>query len=784
MSSSGGLEDVYRLAADEARQSCARHLVPECLWIGLVAGDDPVVAGALAECHAVPESLTAALRELAAAKAKIMKPAASPDVQISPACFQLLKQARKRAYADKRVHPRAEDLLQELLLEVDPEIDEALNSAGISRRTFGESAAKLALALDPDGVAAPAGKGKEKRRQAGGKSKTPALDHFGKDYRDLAEAGKLGPVVGRREEMLQVVQVLSRREKNNPVLVGEPGVGKTAVVEALAIRALASDAPDAIREKRIVELTMTALVAGSKYRGDFEERLQAVIDEAQKDPAIILFIDELHTLIGAGSTGDSLDAANILKPALARGGLRMIGATTSGEYHKYIEKDPALERRFQPVFVEEPSREETLEILGGVRSAYEKHHGVAFADEALEAAIELTVRYIPDRRLPDKARDVLDQAAAVARVRTLSGPSEPKLTIGRIDIATVVADWKGLPLDQVNRDERSRLKDLAARLKQRVKAQDEVVDHLATSMQTALLGLSDPRRPYGVFLFAGPTGVGKTELARALSAEVFGDESALLRLDMSEFMEPHSVARLIGSAPGYVGHDEGSKLIDAVRSRPFRVILLDEIEKAHPQVLNVFLQVFADGRLTDGRGRTADFRNTLIIMTSNLGAAEAMDEDRAEFGFVSANISQRLSRSVREAIRGHLPPEFLGRLTATHVFQPLDRAALVQIATKFVERVRDRLIGHKIRLEVADAVYDYILKISGASWRLGARPLENAVETLLVAPIGRLLIDRSDAMQPRTLSVAVGEGGLEFTWSVATTEDGPIIPSPSGRGSG
>ena len=770
MSSSGGLEEVYRLAADEARRSCARHLVPECLWIGLVAGDDPVVAGALAECQAVPEPLTMALRELAGAKSRIMKPAASADVQISQACFQLLKQARKRAYADKRVHPRAEDLLQELLLEVDPDIDQALAAAGLSRRALSESAARLAQTLDPEPVATPAGRGKEKQRQAGGKSKTPALDHFGKDYRELAEAGKLGPVVGRRDEMLQVVQVLSRREKNNPVLVGEPGVGKTAVVEALAIRALASDAPDAIRNKRIVEVTMTALVAGSKYRGDFEERLQAVIEEAQKDPAIILFIDELHTLIGAGSTGDSLDAANILKPALARGGLRLIGATTSAEYHKYIEKDPALERRFQPVFVDEPSREETLEILRGVRSAYEKHHGVAFADEALEAAIELTVRYIPDRRLPDKARDVLDQAAAVARVRTLSGAGQAKLTIGRADIAAVVAEWKGLPLDQVNRDERSRLKDLAARLKQRIRAQDEVVEHLATSMQTALLGLSDPRRPYGVFLFAGPTGVGKTELARALAAEIFGDESALLRLDMSEFMEPHSVARLIGSAPGYVGHDEGSKLIDAVRSRPFRVILLDEIEKAHPQVLNVFLQVFADGRLTDGRGRTADFRNTLIIMTSNLGAAEAMDEERGEFGFVTANLTQRLSRSVREAIRGHLPPEFLGRLTAIHVFQPLDRAALTQIAAKFVDRVRGRLLGHKIRLDVAEPVYDYILKISGASWRLGARPLENAVDTLIVAPIGRLLIERSDSTEPRTLSVGVGEGGLEFVWSVATTQ--------------
>jgi ATP-dependent Clp protease ATP-binding subunit ClpC len=474
-------------------------------------------------------------------------------------------------------------------------------------------------------------------------------------------------------------------------------------------------------------------------------------------------------LIGAGAANDAMDAANILKPALSRGEVRLIGATTPAEYRKYIESDGALERRFHPVRVEEPSSSETLEILRGLQPSYEAHHGVRFAPEALQAAVELTVRYVPERRLPDKARDALDQAAARARISTLTfRPDDGPASINREHVAGAVADWKGIPLEQIAREDRERLKVMGAKLRERVKGQDEAIEAVTRAVQTAMLGLSDPVRPHAVFLFAGPTGVGKTETARALAEFLFGSEQALVRVDMSEFSESHTISRLIGSPPGYVGHDEGGQLTDAVRQRPFSVVLLDEVEKAHHQVLNMFLQVFADGRLTDSKGRTVDFRNTIIVMTSNLGAEEAMDE-RGSFGLASRpEPNQRLQETINDVVRSRFPPEFLGRLTGTCIFRPLDRSVAREIAGKLVGRLQIQLKEQGIRLELAEDAYEVLLR-EGFDARLGARPLERAIDRLLRAPAARLLLDRSAGGPERTLTVFKEDNSLSFAWDDLAT---------------
>lgn len=587
------------------------------------------------------------------------------------------------------------------------------------------------------------------KEEAGKKKEEPksALLHFGRNLTKLARDGKLEPVIGRHDEILRVARILSQKRKNNPILVGEAGVGKTGIVEALAQRIASGQCPDFLREATIVELSVAALIAGTKYRGEFEARLQAVIKEAEA-PHLILFLDEIHTLVGAGAVGgSSMDAGNIFKPALARGSIRVIGATTADEYRRDIEKDPALERRFQAVWVEEPSRNEALEILRGLRERLEKHHSVRIEDDALAAAVDLSIRYLHDFRLPDKAIDLIDQACAVAMLRSFSAPkgSDRALQqkIGRNDVAEAVAERCKIPVAQMGSDERERLLHIEEALSERVKGQSQAIKAVADAVRVSRSGMKDPNKPIAVFLFAGPTGTGKTELAKGLAEFLFGSESNLLRFDMSEYMEEHSVSKLIGSPPGYKDHDQGGRLTDAIRSNPYSVVLFDEVEKAHPRILDLFLQVFDEGILTDSRGRKASFRETLIILTSNLGSATAAPK---KMGFGAAVTDQDASRGLHDrvaaAIKLHLRPELLNRISRTVVFNPLNKKNVREIAEKLIAKLNARLGDQGFRLTLDESVYALLMK-EGYSPEFGARPMERAVETLIAQPLARAILERS-----------------------------------------
>jgi ATP-dependent Clp protease ATP-binding subunit ClpC len=755
MNEASEFDRLYGLSLREAEEYCHHYLLVEALWAALAGSLDPAVAEVFADQKIDRELFRRELRTLAAAKSKTLGPSEGPDVTVAQDCGAVLANVRARTE-----EPTPIDLLEELASAIQPQVDELLRQ----QRSSGQELAKACRRRQPN-----LDRSSEDLAEAHVPRHSPMLDAFAKDYCELARQKRIGPVIGRRDELLQVVQVLARKEKNNPILVGEPGVGKTAVVEALALRAVAPRAAPILQNKRILEISLTNLLAGTRFRGDFEERLQGVLGEAQQDKDVILFIDEIHMVVGAGSGGTGFDAANILKPALARGQLRLIGATTPEEYRRFIESDAALERRFQPVLIEEPTPAQTLEILRGLQASYEEHHQVQFLPEALEAAVELTARYIPERRLPDKARDALDQAAAQARLQTLTlhDGAESGPLISREHVASTVAGWKGIPVEQVSLDARQRLLDLPQSLRRRVKGQDEVINAVTQAVQAAYMGLSNPHKPHAVFLFAGPTGVGKTELAKALAEQLFGDEANLLRFDMSEYMEPHSIARLIGSPPGYVGHGEAAQLVDAVRRRPFSIILLDEIEKAHPLVANLFLQVFDDGRLTDTKGRTADFRNTIIIMTSNLGAEEGLEPEPAVFGFRrQPEAVDRLNQCIIGALRQNFAPEFLGRITSIQLFCPLDQATGRQIIDKHVERLSEQLRTHQVRLELADDAYDLFLE-TGFSTHLGARPLEQAVDRLLRQPLARLLLEERPGSRRRVLSVLRDRLSLRFVWKEA-----------------
>lgn len=648
------------------------------------------------------------------------------------------------------------------------------------------------------------------------------LADFATDLNESAKQGKIDPVIGRDTEIQRVVQILSRRTKNNPVLIGEPGVGKTAIAEGLAQRIVSGNVPEILRHKRIISLSLSAMLAGAKYRGEFEERLKKAIDEVQKHDDIIVFIDEIHTLVGAGASEGAMDAANILKPSLARGDFQVIGATTLDEYKKYIEKDAALERRFQPVQVGEPSEEDALEIIRGLRDRYEAFHKAKITDEALEAAVTLSSRYITDRFLPDKAIDVIDEAASKVRMKVFSaapdvkaleerllevkkekeaavtaqnfekaatlrdeekalqadidakqseakGESDKKLVVTEEDVAQVVSEWTGIPVSKVAEEESETLLHLEEKLHTRVVGQDEAVISVAKAVRRARAGLKDPKRPIGSFLFLGPTGVGKTELARSLASSLFGDESAMIRLDMSEYMEKHTVSRLVGSPPGYVGYDEGGQLTDAVRRKPYSVILLDEVEKAHPDFFNILLQVLDDGRLTDSQGRTVDFRNTVIIMTSNLGS-NTLQKGGVELGFLATKKSEvsngeykaidfeGAKKSVLEAVKRHFKPEFLNRIDEMVVFHPLSESDLKEIVTILMRGLITRLEDRELHFHITPDAMQQLVK-EGSDFAMGARPLKRAIQRLIEDPVSDLIL-KGEAPAGSTINVKVKDGNI------------------------
>ena len=648
------------------------------------------------------------------------------------------------------------------------------------------------------------------------------LSDFATDLNESAKQGKIDPVIGRDTEIQRVIQILSRRTKNNPVLIGEPGVGKTAIAEGLAQRIVTGNVPEILRNKRIISLSIGSMLAGAKYRGEFEERLKKAIDEVQQHDDMIIFIDEIHTLVGAGATEGAMDAANILKPALARGEFQVIGATTLDEYKKHIEKDAALERRFQPVQVGEPNEEDALEILKGLRDRYEAFHKAKITDEALTAAVSLSSRYITDRFLPDKAIDVVDEAASKVRMKVFSAApdvkaledrlntvkkekeaavtsqdfekaaklrdeeqsllkeigdkksiakekSDQKLIVTEEDIAAVVAQWTGIPVAKIAEEESATLLHLEEELHKRVVGQDEAVTAVAKAVRRARAGLKDPKRPIGSFLFLGPTGVGKTELARALASSLFGDESAMIRLDMSEYMEKHTVSRLVGAPPGYVGYEEGGQLTDAVRRKPYSVILLDEVEKAHVDFFNILLQVLDDGRLTDSQGRTVDFRNTVIIMTSNLGA-KALHKNSPELGFLAAKKSdfnvdenkeiefKEAKKSVMDAVKRHFRPEFLNRIDEMIVFHPLTGEDLKEIVTILMSDVTKRLGERDLQLEITPEAMKLLVK-EGSDFTMGARPLKRAIQRLIEDPVSDLIL-KGDAKEGKIIKADAKDNDL------------------------
>jgi ATP-dependent Clp protease ATP-binding subunit ClpC len=785
------------------------YIGTEHLLLGLLHESEGVAAKGLLSVNISIETIRAEVERLVG-----RGDAANSQVSYTPRAKRCIELAISVAADLGHNYVGTEHLLLGLLQEGEGVAAQLLDGLDVDVNVLSQKVSELLSGFSLSGQGA-------QQQQTGGKqvsSNTPTLDEFGRDLNKLAREGKIDPVIGRGTEIERVLQILSRRTKNNPVLIGEPGVGKTAIAEGLAQRIVQNNVPDILGVKRIISLNMASLVAGSKYRGDFEDRLKKVLEEVHQDGNVILFIDELHTLIGAGAAEGAIDAANILKPALARGEIQVIGATTLNEYKKYIEKDAALERRFQPITVNEPTVEDAITILQGIRDKYEAFHRISITDEAIEAAVTLSHRYISDRFLPDKAIDLMDEAAARVRLKTFSSPSNVKeleknlkqlqtekeaaiaaqeyeqaahlrdeekkikqeleskqkewkqqgndqLVVTGEEIAHIVAVWTGIPVEKLAQEEAERLLNLEAELHKRVIGQHDAVASVARAVRRARAGLKDPKRPIGSFIFLGPTGVGKTELAKALAATLFNDEDSIIRLDMSEYMEKHTVSRLIGAPPGYIGFDEGGQLTDAVRRKPYSVILLDEIEKAHYDVFNILLQVLEDGRLTDSQGRKVDFKNTVIIMTSNVGAKHLRKEN-AMLGFLADdkvnNEAENAKNRVMEEVKRTFRPEFINRVDEMIVFSSLSDIELTRIVDIMLGDVGKRLEGNQLHLECSDRAKAELVK-EGRDYAYGARPLRRAIQKLIEDEIAELMLRHKVIKGDTVLIDADEEGKVKLT---------------------
>ncbi len=786
-------QKVIYLAQEEARQMRHPAVGTEHILLGLLGEGSGVGAKAL-------EALGLNLNEVRQAVIAMVQPGAQPignEIGITPRAKKVLVLAQDEANRWGVNYVGTEHILLGLIREGEGIASQVLAGLGADP----DKIRKQVIAMLGGAAGFEGGLPGSNKQQKGSMEGTnhPTVDEFGRNLNELVRQGKIDPVIGREKEIERIIQVLCRRTKNNPVLLGEPGVGKTAIAEGLAQRIVDGQVPELLKDKTIVTVDMGSLVAGSKYRGDFEERLKKIMEEVKADGKIILFIDEIHTLIGAGAAEGALDAANILKPELARGDLQVIGATTLDEYRKHIEKDAALERRFQPITVDEPSQEEAIAILQGIRDKYEAHHNVQITDEAIVAAVKLSSRYITDRQLPDKAIDLIDEAASRVRLQAYTAPVDVKDLEGAIEklaaekeaavmsqeyekaaeirdeeqkkrselnaakeqwknaannktetvtaeeIAQIVSSWTGVPLTKMEETDTDRLLHMEDILHQRVIGQDDAVVAVSKAIRRARSGLKNPKRPIGSFLFLGPTGVGKTELARALAEALFDNEDAIVRIDMSEYMEKYSVSRLVGAPPGYVGYDEGGQLTEAVRHKPYSVVLLDEIEKAHPDVFNILLQVLDDGRLTDSQGRTVDFKNTVIIMTSNVGASnikaigalgfsnglDDAEEGKAEY--------EKMKKQVLDSLKGVFRPEFLNRIDETIVFHKLEKEQMRSIVDLMLGDLRKRLSEQEMTLEITDEAKDQLVE-EGYDPEYGARPLRRTIQRRIEDPLADELL--------------------------------------------